>query len=215
MLSGFVEKYGLMYSEMLGINLKSKDEGEILKWFLAAILYAMPIREISAEKTYRCFSRHGILTPEEILDAGWDRLVEILDEGGYTRYDFKTADKLLEVFGNLQRFYDGSLSKLHESSSDSADLENKLKELGKGMGDTTVSIFLRDMRGIWEKADPKPSPLVREAMKNLGMVDLKAAAEKEKLDLIWLETALLRLGKDFCRKSKCLACPIKKICKNV
>jgi hypothetical protein len=36
------------------------------------------------------------LTPKQILKTGWDDLVKILDEGGYTRYDFKTADRLLE-----------------------------------------------------------------------------------------------------------------------
>ena len=39
----------------------------------------------------------GVLSPSKILETGWDGLVEILDEGGYTRYDFKTATKILEI----------------------------------------------------------------------------------------------------------------------
>jgi hypothetical protein len=133
------------------------------------------------------------------LDTGWNGLVEILDEGGYTRYDFSTADKLLEVFGNLQKLYNGDLNVLHEKARDSKDLEERIKALGKGIGETTVSIFLREMRYCWKKADPKPSPLVRLAMKDLKIKDLKKFAKKKKLDLVKLESALVRYAKDFLR----------------
>ncbi|MCJ7633095.1 hypothetical protein MUP77_11975, partial [Candidatus Bathyarchaeota archaeon] len=63
---------------------------------LASLLFGAPITESSVVKTYNCFQKHGVLTPKQILKTGWDDLVKILDEGGYTRYDFKTADKLLE-----------------------------------------------------------------------------------------------------------------------
>ncbi len=123
---------------MLGINLKLKGNEDIVKWFLAAILYSKPIRESSATRTYQCFEKHGITTARRIVAAGWDRLVSILDEGGYTRYDSSTADKLLAVFGNLERRYGGDLNRLHDASEDAAELEENLKRLGKGIGDTTV-----------------------------------------------------------------------------
>ncbi|MGC8812142.1 MAG: hypothetical protein ACP5O8_00965 [Candidatus Aenigmatarchaeota archaeon] len=197
-----VKAYGKPFSEMLGIKLKSGKNEEIVKWFLASILYAKPIRESSATKTYFCFLKHGVTSARKILETGWHGLVDILDEGGYTRYDFSTADKLLEVFGNLQKLYKGNLKLLHEKAKDSEDLEEKIKSLGKGIGDTTVSIFLRDMRYIWEKANPKPSPLVKLAMKKLKIKDLKEFARRKKLDLVRLETALLRYAKDFLRKGK-------------
>jgi hypothetical protein len=192
-----LKKYPKSYSEELGIDLKSGKSEEIFKWFLASILYAKPIRESSATKTYFCFLKHGITSAKKILDTGWNGLVEILDEGGYTRYDFSTADKLLEVFGNLQKLYNGDLNVLHEKARDSKDLEERIKALGKGIGETTVSIFLREMRYCWKKADPKPSPLVRLAMKDLKIKDLKKFAKKKKLDLVKLESALVRYAKDF------------------
>ncbi|MBI5254008.1 MAG: hypothetical protein HY930_06415, partial [Euryarchaeota archaeon] len=156
----------------------------------------------------------GITTAAKISGTSWDDLVAILDSGGYVRYDFKTADKLLEVFGNLQREYNGDLNRLHEKARDSADLEEKLKNLGKGIGDITVAIFLRDMRHHWKKANPKPTPPVLEAMKNLGIKDLKDFARKNNLNLVRLETALLRLTKDFCRKEKCRECLAREFCFN-
>jgi len=201
-LKDFVKKYGKPYSEILGIELKSRKNSEIIKWFLASILYAKPIRENSATKTYLCFKKHNVLSNKKILEVGWNKLVEILDEGSYTRYDFSTADKLLEVFNNLQKKYGGSLNELYKQAEDGEDLEKRLKELGRGIGDVTVSIFLRDLRGIWIKAKPKPSPLVRLAMKKFGIKNLEEFSKKKGLKPVRLETAFLKLGKDFIKKKK-------------
>jgi hypothetical protein len=128
--------------------------------------------------------------------------VRILDEGGYTRYDFSTATKLLEAFGHLKSEYASDLWNLYDRSSGGLELEKRLKGLGKGIGDTTVSIFLRDMRHIWPKAHPNPSPLMRLAMGELGIDDLAETAKRSGVDAVKLETALLRLGKDFLKKGR-------------
>ena len=201
-LKDFVARYGRPYSHLLGIDLKSRRNKEVVKWFLAAILYSKPIRESSATRTFRCFDRHRVTAASRVVDAGWDGLVSILDEGGYTRYDFSTADKLLEVFGNLQKQYGGNLNRLYEASRDGEEVEANLKRLGKGIGDITVSIFLRDMRCIWRKVDPRPTPLVTMAMKSLSIKDLKQCAREKRIDLVRLETALLRYSKNFLKKRK-------------
>jgi len=212
-LKTLLEKHGQKYSEVLGIKLETASDDEIFKWFFASVLFGAPITESSVMKTYRCFEKYHVLTPENILKTGWDGLVKILDEGSYTRYDFKTADKLLLVIGNLEKQYDGSLNLLHQQASNPADLENYLKQLGKGIGDITVSIFLRDLRGIWKKADPKPTPLVVLAAKSLGIAKTEQPQKAlEELKSFWnknqiagyafvnFETALLRLGKERRRK---------------
>lgn len=225
-LQTLIERLGTRYSEILGIDLKSRREEEIFKWFLASILFGAPITETSVIKTYKCFEKYGVLTPQRILETGWDGLVRILDEGSYTRYDFKTADKLLEVMRNLIEKGSGKLTAIHEEARDPSDLEEKLKSLGKGVGDVTVSIFLRELREIWEKAKPKPTSLVVMAAKNLGIIDEKASKDfLRQLEEFWarnavsgksfinFETALLCLGKNYCRKERCAACPVKADCK--
>jgi hypothetical protein len=201
-LKEFVDKFGQPYSEMLGVDLKSHKNTETTKWFLASILYGKPIRELSATSTYHVFEKNGILTPKKIQKAGWDKLVELLDEGGYTRYDFSTADRLLEIFGNLGKDYGGDLNRLYRSATGEKDLEQKLKDLGRGIGDTTVSIFLRDMRVVWPKAKPPPSPLVKLAMGDLKIKHLERFAKEKHFDITRLETALLRYGKDFLRRGE-------------
>jgi len=214
-----IQQFGQKYSEILGINLKSEKKEEVFKWFLASILFGAPITENAVVKTYKCFEKRKVLTPEKILETGWDGLVEILDEGSYTRYDFKTADKLLAVMNNLTKKYEGNLNLLHEQAANSFDLEKSLKDLGKGVGEVTVSIFLRDLRGLWKKANPKPTYLVVLAARNLGITkeetpekvleDLTEFWKENEIsgkDFVNFETALLRLGKDFCRKKKCDSC---------
>lgn len=201
-LGEFVRKYGQPFSESLGIDLRSLKAEELSKWFLASILYSKPIRESTATVTYRGFEDEGVLTPSKILETGWEGLVSLLDEGGYTRYDFSTASRLLEVFGNLQREYGGDLNRLHDAAADGDDLERRLRRLGRGIGPTTLSVFLRELRPFWPKAHPSPSPLVRLAMDELEIRDIEKLAKRRRLDVVRLETALLRMGKDHMRRGK-------------
>ena len=214
-LKTLLEKHGQKYSQTLGIKLETAQDSEIFKWFLAAMLFGAPISETPAMKTYKCFEKHNFLTSDKILRAGWNRLVQVLDEGGYTRYDYKTADKLLLVMGNLQKEYRGSLNLLQAKASNSADLEKRLKALGKGIGDVTVNIFLRDLRDIWNKADSKPTPLMIIAARDLKIAKSEDPQKAlEELKAFWIknqisgfvfadfETALLRYGKELRRRNR-------------
>lgn len=207
---------GQKYSEVLGIDV-SDGETEIFKWFVASLLFGAPTSEATAIKTYRCFERHGSLTPINMLKVGWNGLVSILDEGGYTRYDYKTADKITVVMKNLTAKYSGNLDFIHDKAADSHDLEERLKDLGKGIGArVTVSIFLRELRGVWAKAESKPTNLEILAAEELGILRSNVTAEEalETLKAFWnenrvtgysflnFETALLRIGRELRKKRK-------------
>lgn len=179
-----VARFGGRFSEELGIDLRSGNSAETFKWLLAAMLFGARISWKIAEKTWRRFERHDVLAPEAILKTGWHGLVAILDEGGYVRYDFKTATKLLEAAGNLESGYGGNLNLLHSQASDPAELERKLIALAKGVGPITVGIFLREMRGLWEKAQPLPSEKTVAAAKALGFVPENVDDRKEALELL-------------------------------
>ncbi|HVO85520.1 MAG TPA: hypothetical protein VMT06_00190 [Candidatus Eisenbacteria bacterium] len=207
---------GQTYSELLDIDLSKGADGEVFKWFLAFILFGAPITENSVIKTYRVFEKRGILTPQKIVKTGWDGIVKVLDKGSYTRYDFKTASKLLLVIGNLLEKYDGSLNRIHDEAEDPRDLELKLKGLGKGIGSVTVGIFLRELRGVWKKADPVPTELVIKAAVNLGLIkkgstpvealeQLKSCWSKNRvrgMSFVNLEAALVRVGKGLRAKKR-------------
>ncbi|MBU2617089.1 MAG: hypothetical protein KKI07_00210, partial [Euryarchaeota archaeon] len=186
--------------------------------FLASILFGKPIGEMIVKKTYKTFEERSITDHEAILGAGWDFLVQTLDEGGYVRYDFSTADKLLNIMNDLRGRYHGNLNDLHDVASDSRDLEKRLMEF-HGVGEVTTKIFLRELRGIWEKADPEPTKLEVLAGKNLRLMkkgsrgELMKSAGKLKIPVVNLEVALLRIGKDFCKKKRCDVCDLAECCK--
>ena len=185
------------YSEELGLDLTKPDDR--FKWFIASILFAKRISAEIAKKTFRQFENEGLTSPERILEAGWDKLVEVLDSGGYVRYDFSTASNLLAIMKKLKEEY-GDLENLHEKSSDPEDLEKRLMSF-KGIGPVGVNIFLRELRGIWKKAKPKPSKIAVETAKRIGL---------EKIEPY--ESALVRLRLEYCKKKRCPECPVREHC---
>ena len=127
-----VRSHGGSYATALGIDLASADSGERFKWFLAAILYGTRITEQLATRTWHEFAARGVLAPQRIVDTGWDGLVAILDAGGYVRYDFKTATKLLTVCTTLLRDYAGDLDMLHRRRDRSARSGSTAQGTGQG-----------------------------------------------------------------------------------
>jgi hypothetical protein len=203
-----LKEFPKTYSEELGIDLESKTPKEIFKWFLASILFGHRISETIAKNTYKEFEKEGLLTLDKILDAGWDELVRVLDNGGYVRYDFSTASALLDIMKNLKEKY-GSLENLYKISKGSKDLEIKLNEFKK-IGPITVNIFLRELRVVWPKSDVEVSKFVKLSSKNLG-IDLRGLNKKTR-GFVNLESALLRLGKGYCWKKRCKYCEFKNYC---
>jgi len=186
------------YSEELGLDLTRSEDR--FKWFLASILFAKRISAEVAKKTYGRFQEEGLDTPESIVAAGWDRLVQVLDSGRYVRYDFSTASNLLRIIEELKEKY-GDLEGLHRESKSSIDLERRLREF-KGVGPVGVNIFLRELRGIWEKAKPKPSGMAIKTGQRIGSRDVKLH-----------ESALVRLNLEYCKKRKCGECLVQHHCK--
>lgn len=216
------------FSAELGLTLASNRPNDLFLWFLAALLYGTRISGTIVAHTHTEFVRRGLVTPENILKTGWDGLVVVLDAGGYARYDFKTATKLLEVMRHLVDQYHGDLNQLHHAAKDARDLESRLKALGKGIGEVTVQIFLRELRGLWPKARPELSHLAVLAAKDLRLLGPVAARRRgpqvETLITLWnertrknktfsdFEAALVRLGRDYCRR-RWQVCPMREYCR--
>jgi endonuclease III len=135
-----------IYAKELGIDLASGREAEYFKWFLACLLFGKPVQQEVAKRAYLELVQEGITSPEAILKAGWDKLVEILDRGHYVRYDFSTATKLLDVSKALKEKY-STFGALLQGTKSIDELSARLQEF-KGVGPKTVEIFLRDMEPV-------------------------------------------------------------------
>jgi endonuclease III len=187
------------YSQELGLNLK--DPNDRFEWFLASILFAKRISTDISKRTFVKFQDENLVTPDAILEAGWDVLVRVLDSGGYVRYDFSTASNLLDIMKSLRQSY-GSLEELHKQAESPRHLEKMLMEF-KGVGPVGVSIFLRELRGIWKRADPAPSQLAIRVAQKLGVPDVSE-----------FESQLIRLNLEHCKKGGCDDCPVQTLCKS-
>jgi len=180
-----------LYSEELGIELGLNEDRELFKWFLASLLFGGRISESIVKSTYGAFVRHGLLAPRKILDAGWEFLVNpIMREGGYVRYDGRKSTQILRDCETLLDQYQGSLKGLHDLSDTSLDLEKRLLDF-YGVGPVTVNIFLRELRPHWEKAEPKPLPIVYELAAKIGL-DLDSL-DRKTISFARVEAGLIRL----------------------
>jgi endonuclease III len=102
----------------------------------------------------------------------------------------------------LMERYGGDVDRIHEYALDSRDLEEKLMEF-RGFGPVAVNIFLRELRGIWGKADPKPSSYAKIMASKLELSD----------DLMRkYESQLVRLYIEYCKSKSCSECPIQNLC---
>ena len=216
-VQALIKRHQGRFSTELGIDLSEGNPREIFKWFLASVLFGARITETIVKKTFRVFASRNVVSPKAILDTGWDGLVATLDEGGYVRYDFKTATKLLDMCKALTENYQADLTILHDSAADPRDLEQRLKSLAKGIGEVTVNIFLREMRGVWKKADPLPSDMAVLAAKKMGLIPKDMTDKRKILELlrdVWkkagmrikgfpdFEAALVRAGIETRRKTQ-------------
>jgi endonuclease III len=183
-------EHSLLYSEELDIDLAKRSDSAYFRWFLASLLFGARISETTAKNTYRSFMRRDLTAPERILEAGWDFLVDpVMREGGYVRYDGRKSTQVLRDCETLIADYGGRPSRLHDSSRDAGDLEQRLLAF-YGVGPVTVNIFLRELRPVWAKADPDPLPTVERLAERLS-VDLSCYRRKSMV-FARVEAGLLR-----------------------
>ncbi|MEH6566386.1 MAG: DNA methylase [Halopseudomonas sp.] len=133
----------------LNLDLSQSDEKTLFKWFIASFLFGKRIQQDIAVETYRVIvEKHGRDTPRKLCNCTWQELVNMLGEGGYTRYDESTAERLLELCKKLHDDYGGKVGAIHEASDNRKDLEKRLQEFD-GIGPKTVEIFMREAGPVW------------------------------------------------------------------
>ncbi len=196
-----VSTLGGRYSRELGIRLEV-GHAAVDEWFCAATLFGTRISSEIAMRTYRELAAAGVHTVVDAGDREWSELVALLDAGGYTRYDYRTATRLQDLAVEVRERLAGSVATLATIAEPRA-LEAELDRL-PGWGPTTVRIFLRELRGIWPAARPALDERTKQAARHLGFdlprarsaqIDaLQTTASRAGLDVRDLESALVRLA---------------------
>ncbi len=118
-------------------------EDDLFRWFLLTYLLGKPIQSTVAVRTWKLFIERKVDFPWAILDMSDYRLVSLLHEGGYTRYQHVMTKALKTAMQQLSDFYEGSLSLMIEDSQTEDELSKRLQKL-YGVGPKTAEIFMRE-----------------------------------------------------------------------
>jgi len=220
-----VTRLGGSYSRLLGLRLAGMESDETFKWFVAAVLLGSPVRTGSALSAFRELERRNLLTARGLLAVDEKALADALLVSGVTGYTRRIASTLRTAVESLVKDYDGDINRLHFFAADGEDLVVRVRELGRKVPRRAVALFLREMRGVWEKAHPGLSLAALEAAHCLGVVDSAPSPESaDELRSVWergdhggrtyadFEVALVRLGENYCRMRRCVLCPMGKLC---
>ncbi|MET1077395.1 MAG: DNA methylase [Pseudomonas sp.] len=133
----------------LDIPLAEGNEPALFKWLLASFLMGKPIRRSVAARAYRLLvDTQGYDTPAKLAAASRGRLVSVLGEAGYTRYDHSTAERLQRLALRLQQEYAGRVATIREVSASRAECEGRLLQFD-GIGPVTLAIFMAEVAPLW------------------------------------------------------------------
>lgn len=137
------------YAEDFGLDITSGDD-DMFRWFLLSYLFGKPIQSTVAARTWQLFINRKLDTPWAILQTPNRKLVRLLDEGKYTRYDETTARGLHRCMDQLIKMYDGSLQLMFDSSEGEDEFSKRLQEL-YGVGPKTAEIFMRETQELFAR----------------------------------------------------------------
>jgi hypothetical protein len=191
-----VATLGGRFSLELGIDVEGGSE-EIERWALAATLFGNRISTSAVVRTFRVLERAEVRTTTDAANHDRGELVALLDEGGYVRYDERTADRLIALAGAVLEHCDGRIATLGERYTESGELEHALGAL-PGWGPVVIRVFLRELLGVWPGARLALDDRAVAAASHLGLPatagPLRGIAAAAHLDYRDLEAALIRLA---------------------
>lgn len=132
----------------LGLEMAQGADEALFGWFLASYLFGKRISQSIAARTWAVIYRqHGCTSVAKLQRCSHGRLVSMLNEGHYSRYDESTAARLQEVCKVLQASCEGSLVTLAANCGSRAAFEQRVLAL-KGVGPKTLEIFMREAAAV-------------------------------------------------------------------
>ncbi|MFD5036190.1 endonuclease [Streptomyces sp. NPDC058377] len=179
-LDALLERHGTTYAAEAGIRLRDTPQ-PLYQLLVLSLLLSARIRADIAVASARALFSHRLRTPRRMADATWQERVDALGEGGYRRYDERTATQLGDGARLLLDTYGGDLRRLRrEADGDMDTLRAGLRRF-PGIGPAGADIFLREVQTVWPEASP--------------YLDAKALQGAERLGLPATPDKLVRLAK--------------------
>ncbi|MFF7725513.1 endonuclease [Streptomyces sp. NPDC008001] len=160
--------HGRTFAEEAGIRLKDTPQ-PLYRLLVLAMLLSARIRASVAVETARALAAAGMKDPRRMASATWQERVDALGEGGYRRYDERTATQLGDGAELLLDHYGGDVRRMRKKADGDVErLRNVLREI-PGVGPTGADIFLREVQGVWPEAHPYLDAKTLQGAKRLGL----------------------------------------------
>lgn len=132
----------------LNIKIASKRERDLFDWLICVILFSKPVQQELAGAAFQELKKHKVDSPDGLKRAGWQRIVNLLGEAHYVRYDESTATRLLDASEKVRQDYDGKLKNLVKECDSAAALKKRIQEF-KGVGPKGAEIFMREVKPVY------------------------------------------------------------------
>lgn len=195
-VTALLDNYGETYAQELSVKLEKGTPAPLFQWLCACVLFSARISNDIAKDALRALKKSGWTTADKMAKSNWKDRVKTLNDAGYARFDERTATMLGDVANAMQEHYNGDLRKLRKAADRDPKQQRKLLKKFKGLGDTGVDIFMREVQAIWQEIAPFAD---KKALKAAGKLELADDAEQlaelvsDNNELAKLCTALVRL----------------------
>ncbi|MGD1257416.1 endonuclease [Mycobacterium seoulense] len=144
---------GTTYAAEARIRLGDKPM-PLFQLLVLCMLASKPIDAAIATSAARELFKAGLRTPNAVLAAQRQTMIDAFGRAHYVRYDESSATRLADMAERVRDEYSGDLRKLAERSRhDVAAAKRLLKEF-KGIGDTGADIYLREVQDVWSWVRP-------------------------------------------------------------
>lgn len=193
LVRALLDHCGDTYAAQAGIRLRDTPAALYQLLVLAHLLSARIQGDIAVAAARALFD-HGMRDPRHMAEASWQERVDALGEGGYRRYDERTATQLGDEAALLLERYRGDLRRLR----DEGDPEELLRQF-PGIGPTGAAIFLREAQQVWPQVAPYFDEKARKGAERLDLPtspDDLAGLAGGRQDLPRLAAALVRVSLD-------------------
>lgn len=167
-LRRLLAEYGRTFAEEAGIRLRDTPM-PLYQLLVLTVLSSTRISARIAVAASRELTEAGLRTPQAMARADWQRVVDVLDQARYVRYDESTATALGRGARFVESRWHGDLRGLRAEAGRDPGRIRALLQWHERIGPVGADIFCREAQGIW--------PELRPAF------DGRALAEAERLGL--------------------------------
>lgn len=168
-VKALLDRHGVTFAREAGINLGKESPAALFQWLCAAILFSARISGDIAVEAARALRKAGWTTPKKMAASRWEDRAATLNRAGYARYDERTATMLGDTAQALLDNYRGNVREVRNAAGRDPAQERKLLKQFKGLGDTGVDIFFREIQNLWTEIAPFADRKALQAARKLRL----------------------------------------------